>query len=113
VRKTSSALKLRTDASMRFEKAQDPHNTVRGLARAVALLRSVSPGSVVSGGLADVSAPLPTPPLITLPLAWLNRKLGHDVPKEQVCQILESLEFGVSEEQPGEFQVRVPSWRAT
>ncbi|MCP5111785.1 MAG: phenylalanine--tRNA ligase subunit beta, partial [bacterium] len=35
IRKTSSKLKLRTDASMRFEKAQDPANTVRGLARAI------------------------------------------------------------------------------
>jgi len=34
VRKTSSAVKLRTDASIRFEKAQDPANTVRALARA-------------------------------------------------------------------------------
>src|SRR5205085_3801650 len=45
VRKTSAALKLRTDASMRFEKAQDPVNTVRGLARAVELLRELSPGA--------------------------------------------------------------------
>src|SRR5579864_6389287 len=44
VRKTSSAIKLRTDASMRFEKAQDPSNTVRGIARAIELLREVSPG---------------------------------------------------------------------
>src|SRR6202000_2232720 len=35
VRKSSSRLKLRTDASMRFEKGQDPENTVRALARAV------------------------------------------------------------------------------
>ncbi len=34
IRKTSSRLKLRTDASMRFEKAQDPVNTMRGLERA-------------------------------------------------------------------------------
>ena len=38
VRKTSSALKLRTDASMRFEKSQDPENTVRALPRAVELI---------------------------------------------------------------------------
>ncbi len=38
IRKTSSALKLRTDASMRFEKSQDPANTVRALERAVKLL---------------------------------------------------------------------------
>ena len=56
IRKTSSSLKLRTDASMRFEKAQDPANTVRGLARAVALLREVSPGIRLVGGLADRGA---------------------------------------------------------
>ena len=47
---TSVALKLRTDASMRFEKSQDPTNTVRGLARAVELLREVSPGIRLVGG---------------------------------------------------------------
>ena len=45
VRKSSSRLKLRTDASMRFEKGQDPENTVRALARAVELLKQISPGS--------------------------------------------------------------------
>ena len=54
VRKTSGNLKLRTDASMRFEKAQDPENTVRGLARALALLQQVSPGIRVVGGVVDV-----------------------------------------------------------
>src|SRR6185503_6802111 len=35
VRRTSVDIKLRTDASMRFEKSQDPATTVRGLARAI------------------------------------------------------------------------------
>ena len=35
IRRTSSAIKLRTDASMRFEKAQDPVNTLRGIASAI------------------------------------------------------------------------------
>lgn len=48
VRRTSSALKLRTDASMRFEKSQDPVNTVRGLARGIELLQEVSPVSALS-----------------------------------------------------------------
>ena len=59
VRKTSSRLKLRTDASMRFEKAQDPVNTIRGLERALALLQEVSPGIRLVGGLADDYRPLP------------------------------------------------------
>ena len=113
IRKTSSRLKLRTDASMRFEKAQDPVNTMRGLGRAVALLHEVSPGIRLVGGVADAYQPLPERPPITLPLDWLESKLGRAVPSAEVRRILESLEFGVEETSPGVFSVTVPSWRAT
>jgi phenylalanyl-tRNA synthetase beta chain len=113
VRKTSSALKLRTDASMRFEKAQDPENTTRALARAVELLAIVSPGIRIAGGLADAYRPKPAPDPIRLPLEWLDRKLGRQVAPSEVRSILESLEFGVREPEPGVFSVAVPSWRAT
>ncbi len=113
IRRTSAALKLRTDASMRFEKSQDPVNTVRALARAVELLEIVSPGIRVVGGLADAYREKPAPAPILLPLEWLNHKLGRTVAKNDVRRILESLEFGVEEVQPDVFSVRVPSWRAT
>jgi phenylalanyl-tRNA synthetase beta chain len=112
VRKTSSAIKLRTDASMRFEKAQDPANTVRGLARAIQLLRRICPAARLVGGLADNEWPLPHR-TIELPLAWLERKLGRAIEPAQVRRILESLAFGVTEPEPGVFSVTVPSWRAT
>ncbi|MGP8245437.1 MAG: phenylalanine--tRNA ligase subunit beta [Bryobacteraceae bacterium] len=113
VRKTSSAIKLRTDASMRFEKAQDPANTVRGLARAVELLGAVSPGIRIVGGVADVARVTPPPAPILLPLDWLERKLGRSIPDAEVRAILESLEFGVDESGPRKFSVTVPGWRAT
>jgi phenylalanyl-tRNA synthetase beta chain len=113
VRRTSSALKLRTDASMRFEKAQDPHNTVRALARAVELLPLLSPGVRLVGGLADRHRELHTPPPVLLDLDWLARKLGRAVDAGEVRRILESLEFHVNETQPKTFSVTVPSWRAT
>ena len=113
IRKTSAALKLRTDASMRFEKSQDPGNTVRALARAVELLELVSPGIALVGGLADSGRELAAPPPIELPLAWLYRKLGRELETEEVIRILKSLEFGVSEVRPGVLSVTVPSWRAT
>ena len=113
VRKTSVAIKLRTDASMRFEKAQDPSNTVRGLARAVALLRELSPGVRLVGGVADQRRDAPTPPPILLPLDWLERKLGRAVEPAEVRRILESLEFRVTEPRARLFSVSVPSWRAT
>jgi len=113
VRRTSSVIKLRTDASMRFEKAQDPANTVRGLARAIELLREISPGIRIAGGLADQKRTAPPPPPIELPLAWLERKLGRAIESAEVRRILERLEFGVTEPSPGLFRVTVPSWRAT
>ncbi len=113
IRKTSVRLKLRTDASMRFEKAQDPHNTVRGLARAVELFRKVSPRVRLAGGLADAMRELPPPPQIDLEMDWLARKLGRTVEQDEVKRILEALEFRVEEAAPKAIRVTVPSWRAT
>jgi phenylalanyl-tRNA synthetase beta chain len=113
VRKTSSAIKLRTDASMRFEKAQDPANTVRGLARAIEILREVSSGIRLVGGVADRKRALPPLPVIELPLEWLARKLGRAIEPAEVRDILERLEFRVAEPRHGVFAVTVPSWRAT
>ncbi len=113
VRKTSTRLKLRTDASMRFEKSQDPVNTVRALARATSLLQQVCPGIRVKGGLADVHSPLRHAEPIILPLDWLGRKLGNEITPAVATKILARLQFGVSELGDGTLEVRVPSWRAT
>ena len=113
VRKTSVALKLRTDASMRFEKSQDPANTVRGLARALELLEQVSPGIRLVGGLAERKAEPKKPPVIDLSVDWIATKLGRPVTAHDVRSILESLGFLIAETTPGRFSVEVPSWRAT
>ena len=113
VRKTSVALKLRTDASMRFEKSQDPHNTVRALARALELLPVLSPGIRLVGGLADRHAAFTAPAPIDLDLDWLARKLGRVLNAGEVRQILESLNFSAELSGSGVFSVIIPSWRAT
>jgi phenylalanyl-tRNA synthetase beta chain len=113
IRKTSSRHKLRTDASIRFEKAQDPYNTVRGLARALELFDEVSPGIRLVGGVADAVKDLPVPAPIALPLDWLARKLGREVEMPEVIRILERLQFEVRRSAPGVVSVTPPSWRAT
>jgi phenylalanyl-tRNA synthetase beta chain len=113
IRRTSSRHKLRTDASMRFEKAQDPANTVRGLARALELLQEFSPGIRVVAGVADQGRLLRLPEPILLPLDWLARKLGKTVDPEEVKRIFERLGFLVSPDSSGAFMVTPPSWRAT
>jgi phenylalanyl-tRNA synthetase beta chain len=113
VRKTSVAIKLRTDASMRFEKAQDPFNTVRGIARAIELLHEIAPGIRTVGGVADQKRALAAPAPIELPLPWLDRKLGRSVEATEVRRILERLGFTVAESRPAVLSVTPPSWRAT
>jgi phenylalanyl-tRNA synthetase beta chain len=113
IRRTSTRIKLRTDASMRFEKSQDPANTVRGLARAVELLQLVAPGAQIVGGLSDLAAPAKVAAPIELPVEWLVRKLGRPIEAGEVRRILEALQFGVEDASPGVFRVSVPSWRAT
>jgi phenylalanyl-tRNA synthetase beta chain len=98
---------------MRFEKAQDPANTVRALARAIALMKLVCPEARLVGRLTDVYESLPKPRTIRLNLGVLNRKLGREVSTEDARDILGRLAFGVDDREPGVFQVTVPSWRAT
>ncbi|HEX6545869.1 MAG TPA: phenylalanine--tRNA ligase subunit beta, partial [Bryobacteraceae bacterium] len=113
VRLTSQRHKLRTDASIRFEKSLDPVNTLRGLARAVQLLQQVSPGIKLVGGLADRHAPLPVAPVIKLPVALVSRRLGKTLSAAEVRGILEALGFTVQPAGDDVFHVTVPSWRAT
>ena len=112
VRKSSSRLKLRTDASMRFEKGQDPENTVRALARAVELLKQISPGSQAAPPI-DVYARKSTPPKIQLDIDWAERKLGRKLSTEEVINIFKSLVFGVEQLDARKLLLTVPSWRAT
>jgi len=113
VRFTSSRHKLRTDASVRFEKALDPENTVRGLARVIELLRQVCPGIRAIGGVADTRAPLRSIEPIHLPISFIVRKLGKDISQAEVTRILSALGFGISEAGNAELMVTVPTWRAT
>ncbi len=116
VRRTSVDIKLRTDASMRFEKSQDPANTVRALARAVDLMRQLSPGARLVGGLADErdeKSGIPAPPEVELAVDRVIRKLGRELSSAEIRDILERLAFGVRESGPRVFTVTIPSWRAT
>ncbi len=113
VRVTSARHKLRTDASMRFEKSLNPENTLRGLARAVELLKELCPDIVIKGGVTDNAAPQPSRTPIALPVNFVARKLGKLLTAEEITRILLSLGFGVSGTTPELLTVTVPSWRAT
>ena len=113
VRLTSARHKLRTDASIRFEKSLDPENTIRGLARITKLFQTFAPQARPSGGVTDRGAELRVPAPIVLPLSFVAQKLGANLDRAELVRILTSLGFGISEDSPGFLTVTIPSWRAT
>ncbi|MFL6451016.1 MAG: phenylalanine--tRNA ligase subunit beta [Bryobacteraceae bacterium] len=112
VRLTSARHKLRTDASMRFEKSLDPENTVRGLARALELTRVISPETRCLGGVVDVQTQRASLPRVDLPVSFVSRKLGVAITAAEIERILTALGFGTTASEDG-FLVSVPTWRAT
>ena len=83
---------------MRFEKAQDPVNTVRGLARAVELLREISPGIRLVGGVADQRASMHAASGDRAAAGLAGAQAGpRRSSAAEVRRILERLAFGVTE----------------
>ncbi|MBL8753996.1 MAG: phenylalanine--tRNA ligase subunit beta [Planctomycetes bacterium] len=112
IRRTSMRLGLRTDASARFEKAQDPANAALAAHHFVRLLQEYCPSAKPAGPLVDPAVFHYTPKTITLRRARLLLKLGVRLDDDKVAGILRSLAFGVTVTAAG-FDVAVPSFRAT
>jgi len=116
IRRTSTALGLRTEASGRFEKGLPPYLTAVAAERAAALMEEFA-GGVVARGLIDVCAMEQQPRVIPLPVSEPRRLLGMDITVPQIVASLEPLGFEVRlpEEDASdgvqELHVRVPLWR--
>ena len=97
IRQTSRTLKLRTDASDRFEKEISPELALIGLEEFAALLPEINPEAKVEG-VAD-SYPSPKhPEQIVLPKNHIAKKLGFEIPNERVIEILKGLDMAVESE---------------
>ena len=112
VRKTSSRLGLRTDASMRYEKILDPELTVTAIKRFVYLLKNIDSGAYVSSDLTDEYVRKYDSVVITFDKKFVDRYTGIDISEERIEKTLTFLGFGVKEEN-STFTVSVPTWRAT
>lgn len=112
IRRTSTALGLRTDSSARFEKSLDPNLCETALRRAVELVRQVCPSARVASAVISEGKPrLFTGPL-EMPIAIFEKKLGLAIPVKTVISILERLGFGI-EAKKTYLKVKIPTWRAT
>ncbi len=112
VRKTSSRMGLRTDASARYEKILDPEMTVTAIRRFVKLLKEIDDGAVVVSKLADKYTKKYPEIELFIDKKYVDRYTGIDFSNEQIEETLVSLGFKVTAENDG-FKVIVPSWRST
>ncbi len=112
VRKTSTKLGLRTDASQRYEKMLDPELCKTATARLLALLFECDGDARVISSFTDVY--VNRYPTITLNFdkRYVDRYTGIDISVETITRTLLGLGFGV-ERSGDDFTVTVPSWRAT
>ena len=112
VRKTTTRLGLRTDASMRYEKMLDPELCRVATERLLYLLMKLDGGAtVISAFTDDYVNHYPTITL-TFDKKYVDRYTGIEISDETILKTLKGLGFKVTLEN-GEFTVTVPSWRAT
>ncbi|MBU1164866.1 phenylalanine--tRNA ligase subunit beta [Patescibacteria group bacterium] len=111
IRRTSTRLGLRTEASTRFEKALDPELAEKAAKRAVNLIQEIIPTAKVSSKFVDVNYAKKKKIIINLDLDRLNLVIGEEIPIAKIKQILTSLEFKVSGSGKT-LKVEVPSFRA-
>ena len=112
VRKTTTRLGLRTDASMRYEKMLDPELCRVATERLLKILIDLDSGATVISAFTD--AYVNRYPTITLDFdkRYVDRYTGIDIPNEKIVKTLTGLGFGVKLD-GDKFTVTVPSWRAT
>jgi phenylalanyl-tRNA synthetase beta chain len=109
VRRTSKALGLKTEASIRFERGTDPRLPVTAMERACALLDLTGAGAA-RGTIVDRYPLRVEPVVLRLRRGRVAGLLGVSVPDVDVRRILESLGFAVRDAESG-WDVTVPTRR--
>lgn len=94
VRRTSKKLKLKTDASSRYEKGVDPLISMTCLERAFQLVEELGAGEVVRTVI-DRDYTDKTPASVEFNSEWINSFLGTDIPESDMIEYLERLDFRI------------------
>ncbi len=110
IRRTSTRLGLRSEASSRFEKQLPAELAIKAARRAVQLMVQIC-GGTAREGFVDVY-PVPQQPVrIELTAARLRQVLGIEVSTADVTRTLRALGFGCEWQAPDRYLVDVPYWR--
>ncbi|MEZ4503748.1 MAG: phenylalanine--tRNA ligase subunit beta [Dehalococcoidia bacterium] len=109
IRRTSTRLRLRSEASSRFERGLSPELPLLAAQRAAQLLAEVCGGTVRPGMVDAYPSPF-VAAAVDVPRARMDTLIGIEVPDAEVRGILETLGFDVEPLADG-YRVTPPWWR--
>ncbi len=109
-RRTAAALRLRTEASLRFEKGLNPDLAERAVRRATALIVETA-GGTAAQGISDTFPGVQETPRLLFTNSHMRRLLGVHFQQVQVIQVLRSLGFTVDALDEDKLLVTPPYWR--
>ena len=92
IRKTAMRHGLKTDASFRFERGTDPNAKLDAL-KVCALLVQELAGGVIASEVVDIYPNPVADAQIPVLFAHIDRLIGKSLPKEQIKNILQSLDI--------------------
>jgi phenylalanyl-tRNA synthetase beta chain len=111
IARTAKRLRLRTEASARFERGCDPWVIDRATDRFWSLLALSSPDMVVAAGTIDVRGEVPASVVVPLRVGAVNALLGTALAPGEVRALLEPLGFACTPGAGDELSVVVPTNR--
>ncbi len=110
IRQASQKLKIRTDASLRFDHGIDPNLTDFAINRATYLIQEIAKGKVTQG-LVDLYPKKVLPKTIKLDLDYAENLLGMKIPGREIRKILTSLGLKIENWKLKILKVVVPTFR--
>ncbi|NCT55043.1 phenylalanine--tRNA ligase subunit beta [Candidatus Falkowbacteria bacterium] len=113
IRKTAQNLNIRTEASIRFEKALDAKLPELALKRFVNILLGIIPEAKISGPITEINNYKEEIKAVEFSFAWLEKKIGQKIDKDKALKQLSALGFSIKELDGEILEVTIPSWRAT
>ncbi|MDY6916887.1 MAG: phenylalanine--tRNA ligase subunit beta [Chloroflexota bacterium] len=110
LRRTSARLKLRSEASLRFEKGLSPELPMPAVRRATQLMARFS-GATVAGGVIDAYPGKKNSERVSLTARRVEKVLGIPIEMDRIGKVLSDLGFDPQPAGANEYSVAVPYWR--
>ena len=112
IRKTSTAIGLKTDASLRYEKSLDPELVSIATARFLYILKEIDKNVEVVSKFTDCYTKKYPSIVINISKEFIEKRIGIKIEKSEMERIFKGLQIGFSENN-GEYKLSIPSFRAT